>query len=349
MPLDLVVTLARRLAAIAGMSSAIPRTDSDVDAVEVAPLAAQAGTAGHHRGRPPTPSCSSVIVSGADSAISPSIMRSLVSCSRPSHPLGARRGLPARLRPSVHPPARQQLVAMAADPTARPGVQFEWIAGLPDRLEGVPGAASAGARLKRCSRRRSAARNWKVLVVVAEGQGGPHGPRPPTRSRSCAGRLADALVAVSLHAAASRSRPRPRRRPGACGRVEARALAGQFHDELADLVTGTIERWDAAETSESRSWNFFPRARSAVHPHQRHGGGEQAWDWSCTPSSWLWHAMEVAHAPGWISAARCFECLDIACAEPSSVSTSVLCSPWRAASWSSSVVGRSQCHGRPGS
>ena len=29
----------------------------------------------------------------------------------------------------------------------------------------------------------------------------------------------------------------------------ARALADQFHDELAGLVTGTIHRWDAAETS----------------------------------------------------------------------------------------------------
>ena len=29
----------------------------------------------------------------------------------------------------------------------------------------------------------------------------------------------------------------------------ARALADQFHDELAGLVTGTIERWDATETS----------------------------------------------------------------------------------------------------
>ena len=29
----------------------------------------------------------------------------------------------------------------------------------------------------------------------------------------------------------------------------ARTLADQFHDELAGLVTGTIERWDAAETS----------------------------------------------------------------------------------------------------
>jgi uncharacterized membrane-anchored protein YjiN (DUF445 family) len=28
-----------------------------------------------------------------------------------------------------------------------------------------------------------------------------------------------------------------------------RAIADQFHDELAGLVTGTIERWDASETS----------------------------------------------------------------------------------------------------
>jgi uncharacterized membrane-anchored protein YjiN (DUF445 family) len=29
----------------------------------------------------------------------------------------------------------------------------------------------------------------------------------------------------------------------------ARALADQFHDELAGLVTGTIERWDGEQTS----------------------------------------------------------------------------------------------------
>jgi uncharacterized membrane-anchored protein YjiN (DUF445 family) len=29
----------------------------------------------------------------------------------------------------------------------------------------------------------------------------------------------------------------------------ARALADHFHDELADLVTGTIQHWNAAETS----------------------------------------------------------------------------------------------------
>ena len=31
-----------------------------------------------------------------------------------------------------------------------------------------------------------------------------------------------------------------------------RALADQFHDELAGLVTGTIERWDAAEMGSSQ-------------------------------------------------------------------------------------------------
>ena len=29
----------------------------------------------------------------------------------------------------------------------------------------------------------------------------------------------------------------------------ARSLADQFHDELAGLVTGTIQRWDAEQTS----------------------------------------------------------------------------------------------------
>jgi uncharacterized membrane-anchored protein YjiN (DUF445 family) len=29
----------------------------------------------------------------------------------------------------------------------------------------------------------------------------------------------------------------------------ARTLADQFHEELAGLVTGTIQRWDATETS----------------------------------------------------------------------------------------------------
>ena len=59
-------------------------------------------------------------------------------------------------------------------------------------------------------------------------------------------RLADVLVATG-----GRLGSDPRLQEGFERLVEsgARALAVQFHDELADLVTGTIERWDAAETS----------------------------------------------------------------------------------------------------
>jgi uncharacterized membrane-anchored protein YjiN (DUF445 family) len=59
-------------------------------------------------------------------------------------------------------------------------------------------------------------------------------------------RLADALVAAGWRLSSDR-----RLHEGLERMVESgvRAVADQFHDELAGLVTGTIERWDAAETS----------------------------------------------------------------------------------------------------
>ena len=59
-------------------------------------------------------------------------------------------------------------------------------------------------------------------------------------------RLADLLAAAGRRLGSDR-----RLQEGLERMVEsgARALADQFHDELADLVTGTIERWDAGETS----------------------------------------------------------------------------------------------------
>jgi uncharacterized membrane-anchored protein YjiN (DUF445 family) len=58
--------------------------------------------------------------------------------------------------------------------------------------------------------------------------------------------MAEALVAAGRRLGSDR-----RLADGLDRMVESavRALAGQFHDELAGLVTGTIERWDAAETS----------------------------------------------------------------------------------------------------
>ena len=61
----------------------------------------------------------------------------------------------------------------------------------------------------------------------------------------------------------------------------ARNLADQFHDELASLVTGTIQRWDAAETSFQlelllgRDLQFIRINGTVV------GAG---WAWHCTPS-----------------------------------------------------------------
>ena len=59
-------------------------------------------------------------------------------------------------------------------------------------------------------------------------------------------RLADLLAAAGRRLGSDR-----RLQDGLERMVEsgARALADQFHDELAGLVTGTIERWDATETS----------------------------------------------------------------------------------------------------
>jgi uncharacterized membrane-anchored protein YjiN (DUF445 family) len=59
-------------------------------------------------------------------------------------------------------------------------------------------------------------------------------------------RLAGALVAAGRRLASDR-----RLQDGVERMIESgtRAIADQFHDELAGLVTGTIERWDAAETS----------------------------------------------------------------------------------------------------
>jgi uncharacterized membrane-anchored protein YjiN (DUF445 family) len=59
-------------------------------------------------------------------------------------------------------------------------------------------------------------------------------------------RLADALSAAGRRLG---SDPRLQESLDRVIESGARRLADQFHDELAGLVTGTIQRWDAAETS----------------------------------------------------------------------------------------------------
>jgi uncharacterized membrane-anchored protein YjiN (DUF445 family) len=140
---------------------------------------------------------------------------------------------------------RQRLTAMAADPGDETRRQFEeWFAGLPDRLETSPELRERGERLKRDVLGSDGLRDWSSsLWQQAKEALRTQAADPQSELRR---RLADALMAAGRRLGSDR-----RLQDGLARVVEsgARALADQFHDELAGLVTGTIERWDAAETS----------------------------------------------------------------------------------------------------
>ena len=140
---------------------------------------------------------------------------------------------------------RQRLVAMAADPDDEARHQFEaWIAGLPSRLETDPELRERGERLKRDVLGSAGLRDWSgSLWQKAKDTLRTQAADPESELHR---RLTEALVALGLRIGSDR-----RLQDGLERMVEsaARALADQFHDELAGLVTGTIERWDAAETS----------------------------------------------------------------------------------------------------
>ena len=140
---------------------------------------------------------------------------------------------------------RERLVAMGADPDDEGRRQFDtWIAGLPDRLETDPELRERGERLKRDVLGSAGLRDWSsTLWQKAKETLRIQAADPSSELRR---RLAEALVA------AGRRLESDQRLSGGLERMVesgARALADQFHDELAGLVTTTIERWDATETS----------------------------------------------------------------------------------------------------
>jgi uncharacterized membrane-anchored protein YjiN (DUF445 family) len=140
---------------------------------------------------------------------------------------------------------RQRLRAMAADPQDPARRQFEaWIAELPDRIETSPEMRERGERLKRDVLNSPGLREWSSSLWEQAKQAlrsQAADPRSELRRR-----LAELLAATGRRLESDR-----RLADGIERMVEsgARALADQFHDELAGLVTGTIERWDATETS----------------------------------------------------------------------------------------------------
>ena len=140
---------------------------------------------------------------------------------------------------------RYRIAAMAADPDDETRQQFEaWIAGLPDRLETDPGLRERGERFKRDVLGSAGLRDWSSsLWSKAKETLRIQAADPESELRH---RMADALAAAGRRLGSDR-----RLQEGLERMVEAgaRALADQFHDDLADLVTGTIQRWDAEETS----------------------------------------------------------------------------------------------------
>jgi uncharacterized membrane-anchored protein YjiN (DUF445 family) len=213
-----------------------------VDAVEVAPLAGRALrviiAGGHHD------ELFNVILSGAGRYLADHYaeLRELFEAESP-------RWVPdtvyRRVFDRLYTRLRQRLVEMAADPDDPARHQFEeWIAGLPDRLETSPELRERGERLKRDVLGSAGLRDWSSSLWQKAKQAlRIQAADPESELRR---RLADALVAAGRRLASDRPLQEGLERVVDSG---VRALADQFHDELAGLVTGTIERWDAAETS----------------------------------------------------------------------------------------------------
>src|SRR5580698_2903862 len=239
---DLVVTVAENLRDEDVQRVLTAELTRAVDSVEVAPLAGRvlrtliAG--GHHA------EVFNAIVLGADRYLDShsAELRELFEAEAPRWVPDA---VYRRLFDRMFTRLRQRLAAMAADPEDQTRQQFEqWIAGLPDRLETSPELRERGERLKREVLGSTALRDWSSSLwgKIKEGLR-TQAADPDSELRR---RLADLLVATG-----GRLGSDPRLQEGLDRMVEsgARGLADQFHDELAGLVTGTIQRWDAAETS----------------------------------------------------------------------------------------------------
>jgi uncharacterized membrane-anchored protein YjiN (DUF445 family) len=213
-----------------------------VDAVEVAPLAGRALRAiiaeGHHA------ELFNAIVSAADRYLADH-HEELRDRFRAESPRWAPEAVYRLVFDRLYHRVRQRLTAMAANPDDQDRRQVEeWIAGLPSRLETSPELRERGERLKRDVLGSAELRDWSSsLWRKAKEALRAQAADPESELRR---QLAAALVAAGQRLGSDRRLQEGLERVVESG---ARALAEQFHDELADLVTGTIERWDAAETS----------------------------------------------------------------------------------------------------
>jgi uncharacterized membrane-anchored protein YjiN (DUF445 family) len=140
---------------------------------------------------------------------------------------------------------RERLSEMAENPEDEARQQFHaWIAGLPERLQNSPELRERGESIKRELLASSGLRDWTSwLWKNAKETLRIQAADPDSELRR---RLAGALTAGGRRLAADPALQQSLERVVESG---ARNLAAQFHDELVGLVTGTIQRWDARETS----------------------------------------------------------------------------------------------------
>ena len=239
---DLVVTVAEALRDEDVQRVLTAELTRAIDAVEVAPLAGRALrvviAGGHHA------ELFNAILSGADRYLADHYaeLRELFETESPRWVPDA---VYRRVYDRLYSRLRQRLAAMAADPDDETRRQFdEWIRGLPDRLETSPELRERGERVKRDVLASAGLRDWSSsLWQKAKETLQTQAADPDSELRR---RLADVLVAAGQRLASDSGLADGLERMVESG---ARALADQFHDELAGLVTGTIERWDATETS----------------------------------------------------------------------------------------------------
>lgn len=140
---------------------------------------------------------------------------------------------------------RARLQAMVGDPDDDARRQFDaWLYSLPTRLETEPAMRERGERVKREVMGSSTVRDWSSAIwESAKKTLRIQAADPDSGLRR---RLTETLMATG------RRLDSDERLQGSLEHVAenaARAIADQFHDELAGLVTGTIERWDANQTS----------------------------------------------------------------------------------------------------
>jgi len=239
---DLVVTAAEALRDEDVQRVLTAELTRAVEAVELAPLAGRALrviiAGGHHAG------LFNEIMSGVDRYLADHYeeLRGLFEAESPRWVPDA---VYRRVFDRLYDRLRHRLAVMAADPDSDARRQFEeWIAGLPDRLETSPELRERGERFKRDVLGSAGLRDWssslwKHTKVTLRAQAAD--PESELRRQ-----LALALVAAGRRLGSDRTLQESLQRVVESG---ARALADRFHDELAGLVTGTIQRWDAEQTS----------------------------------------------------------------------------------------------------